>query len=79
MSKSSNTLLALVLGGAIGAALAFWHLELNKKKPYNKTRDNMKGSYLGPSFSDSQIKHSLNDYVGQYSKFHMLFFYPYIL
>ncbi len=56
-------------GGAIGAALAFWHLELNKKKPYNKTRDNMKGSYLGPSFSDSQIKHSLNELGAIYESY----------
>ena len=37
-------------GGSLGAALAFWYLELNKDR--NSTNnDQMKGSYLGPSYS----------------------------
>lgn len=42
-------------GGAIGAALAAWHIELKNPRVYTKG-DSMKGSYLGPSFSDKQIE-----------------------
>ena len=45
-------------GGSLGAALAFWHLHLNKKRD-SSTRDKMQGSYLGPSFSDKEIKDEL--------------------
>ena len=37
-------------GGSLGAALAYWHKELNK--PRNTFKDIMKGSYLGPKFKD---------------------------
>jgi carbamoyltransferase len=49
-------------GGALGAALAYCHNELNKKRIINKD-DNMKGSYLGPSYNDNEIKAYL-DHVG---------------
>ncbi len=45
-------------GGSIGAALAFWHLHLNKKRDLS-THDKMQGSYLGPSFSNKEIKEEL--------------------
>jgi carbamoyltransferase len=41
-------------GGAIGAALAAWHHEF-KKPRVTPTKDSMKGSYIGPDFSDSEI------------------------
>ena len=44
-------------GGSLGAALAFWHKEL--KKPRNNSKDQMKGSYLGPSFDDDHIEKEL--------------------
>ena len=47
-------------GGSLGAALAFWHIELNKERISNN-KDVMKGSYLGPSFSDEEIQKSLNN------------------
>ena len=48
-------------GGSLGAALAFWHIELNKKLKINHTlEDSMKGSYLGPSFSNDEIIKELN-------------------
>ena len=37
-------------GGSLGAALAFWHLELKKERQIEKI-DSMKGSYLGPDYS----------------------------
>tara|TARA_Y100000590_G_scaffold80752_1_gene89674 strand:- start:516 stop:2354 length:1839 start_codon:yes stop_codon:yes gene_type:complete len=45
-------------GGSLGAALAFWHLELNKDRK-NISVDNMKGSYLGPEYSQKDIENEL--------------------
>ncbi len=45
-------------GGSLGAALAFWHLELNKERKVNPD-DDMQGSYLGPEYSDSEIINEL--------------------
>ena len=49
-------------GGSLGAALAYWHIDLNKER-LNSNIDNMKGSYLGNHFSDDEIKTTLN-YIG---------------
>ena len=46
-------------GGSLGAALALWHLELKKKRAEYK--DDMQGSYLGPSYSDDEIEQELNN------------------
>ena len=46
-------------GGSLGAALAYWHLEENKKRKIN-LNDSMKGSYLGTEYSDDQILNELN-------------------
>ncbi len=43
-------------GGALGAALAAWHIYLKEKRYYAKP-DNMSYAYLGPSFSDKNIQH----------------------
>ena len=45
-------------GGSLGAALAFWHLELKKERQIEKI-DSMKGSYLGPNYSNEAIKNTL--------------------
>jgi carbamoyltransferase len=55
-------------GGALGAALAFWYLEL-KKKRQNILSDEMNGSYLGPSFSNDQIQNSLQKLGANYEKY----------
>jgi carbamoyltransferase len=44
-------------GGALGAALATWHLHFGHKK--QNTSDAMKGSYLGPSYSNEEIEEAL--------------------
>ena len=46
-------------GGSLGAALALWHLELKKKRAEYK--DDMQGSYLGPSYSDDEIEQELKN------------------
>ena len=43
-------------GGSLGAALAFWHLELNNEKIKSLKSFN---SYLGPEYKDYQIEESL--------------------
>ena len=48
-------------GGALGAALAAWHISYNKDRNHSLERDEMRGSYLGPSFSNEQIEIILND------------------
>ena len=47
-------------GGSLGAALAFWHLELNKDRKFTNN-DQMKGSYLGPFYSNEEIQKSLTN------------------
>ena len=53
-------------GGSLGAALAFWHKELNK--PRNEFSDKMKGSYLGPKFENNTIEEKLKMLNGNYLK-----------
>ena len=46
-------------GGSLGGALAVWHGELNEERKIN-LKDSMKGSYLGPEYSDNLIKDELD-------------------
>jgi carbamoyltransferase len=45
-------------GGALGAALFAWHAVLGNERPA-KSRDDQRGSLLGPSFSDDEIESRL--------------------
>jgi carbamoyltransferase len=45
-------------GGALGAALAAYHLQLGKPR-HAGARDSMRGSYLGPSFEQQEIERRL--------------------
>jgi carbamoyltransferase len=47
-------------GGALGAALAVWHKEIGKPRKVNPT-DSMRGSYLGPSYSQEDIEKELSN------------------
>ena len=53
-------------GGALGAALAFWHKELGK--PRGVLKDQMQGSYLGPKFNENVIEKKLKELKANYSK-----------
>ncbi len=55
-------------GGSLGAALGFWYQELGKKRQTNSDSDSMKGSFLGPSFSDEQIEYKLKKVGAKYEK-----------
>ncbi len=46
-------------GGALGAALALWHIDQNKPRVINEN-DDMSGSYLGPEYSEDEIKKELS-------------------
>ena len=56
-------------GGSLGAAMAFWYQELSKSRSINKTKDNMRGSYLGPQFDEKAIEKSLNKLGAKYTKY----------
>ncbi|MFC6999262.1 carbamoyltransferase family protein [Rufibacter roseus] len=43
-------------GGAMGAALAFYHLYLQKPRLLTNGYDALHGSYLGPSFSEQELE-----------------------
>jgi carbamoyltransferase len=45
-------------GGSLGAALALWHLDQGNERKIN-INDDMKGSYLGPEFTQNQIEEEL--------------------
>ena len=55
-------------GGSLGAALAYWHQELKKKRIVNLT-DNMKGSYLGPKFENNIIEKKLEELKANFKKY----------
>ena len=52
-------------GGSLGATLAYWYLELNKEREISND-DNMKGSYLGPSYSNNEIEDILSNLGAKY-------------
>jgi len=43
-------------GGALGAALSVWHRYLGNDRSDPKGHDSQQGSYLGPSFTNEEIK-----------------------
>jgi len=55
-------------GGALGAALAMWHHDLKKERS-NPIKDEMRGSYLGPNYSDNEIEKTLNSLGATFEKF----------
>jgi carbamoyltransferase len=53
-------------GGSLGAALAFWYLELKNKREVH-SHDQMKGSYLGPNYEQIDIENELNRIGAKFS------------
>jgi carbamoyltransferase len=51
-------------GGALGAAYSVWHRFLDKERPRSAGTDLLRGSYLGPMFSQAQVTGFLD--VGGY-------------
>ncbi|MGD0964986.1 MAG: carbamoyltransferase [Candidatus Acidiferrales bacterium] len=46
-------------GGALGAALAAYHLHFKRDRDLHGTRDSMNGAFLGPDFSQTEIERRL--------------------
>lgn len=46
-------------GGALGAALAVFHLYYSNDRTISLSGDSMQGSYLGPSYSDAEVEWAL--------------------
>lgn len=55
-------------GGAIGAALTAWYQLFSKQRKLTDTNDSMKGSFLGPSFSDEEIHEALTTCEAKFTK-----------
>jgi carbamoyltransferase len=55
-------------GGALGVAQLIWHRHAAQPRRVVCTRDSMKGSYLGPEFSDAQIEDYLKATNASYVK-----------
>ena len=53
-------------GGALGAALAAYHIHLNRPRHLNGAMDGMQGSYLGPEFSQPEIERRLKTAGARY-------------
>lgn len=53
-------------GGALGAALAGYHLHLEEPRQLTASGDSMQGSYLGPIFSDEEIAKRLEGVGAQF-------------
>src|SRR5690606_35296873 len=49
-------------GGALGAAQAAYHIYFGKERIAPKAMDAMKGSYLGPEFSDLDVENVIRKY-----------------
>jgi len=47
-------------GGALGAALSAWHLDLGHPRKVGSNGDAMRGAYLGPSFKQAEIERRLS-------------------
>jgi carbamoyltransferase len=53
-------------GGALGAALTAWYRFQKKPRKINDKRDSMRGSYLGPVFSQQEIESRLDNCGAKY-------------
>ena len=56
-------------GGALGAALIIFYEHFKKKRILNLKKDSMKNSYLGPSYSNDEIKEFLKNNKIKYKFF----------
>ncbi len=56
-------------GGALGAALSVWHQYADKPRTVDNLHDQMKGSYLGPAFSNQDVESRLQALGAAYRYF----------
>jgi carbamoyltransferase len=55
-------------GGAVGAALAGWHLYDDQPRKVNSPGDSMSGSYLGPAYANEEIELFLREINAPYQR-----------
>ncbi len=55
-------------GGALGAALAAWHPQQNEPSPVRARADAMRGSLLGPEYSDEEIEATLRSHGARFQR-----------
>jgi carbamoyltransferase len=53
-------------GGALGAALSVYHISLGKQRSQSNGKDRMRGAYLGPSYSNKEVKKRLKEIGANY-------------
>ena len=56
-------------GGALGSALAAYHIYFEKERVKPAVLDGMKGSYLGPEYSDLDVQMTARKYNARYTQF----------
>lgn len=57
-------------GGALGAALSAWHINMQKDRDYViNNSDQMKGAYLGPEYCDNDIEKVIRKYSAKFIKY----------
>lgn len=58
-------------GGALGAAYSTWYEFLKKPRcrPSDSSRDHMQGTYLGPAYSESEVKEFLQKINAPYQEY----------
>jgi carbamoyltransferase len=56
-------------GGALGAALAGWHIWKGHDRKLNSGKDGMEGAYLGPDFGESDIRKTAKSYRASFVHF----------
>ena len=56
-------------GGALGVAQLIWHRHLGQPRTVTPGKDSMKGSYLGPGFSDEEAERRLVGLGAAYQQF----------
>ena len=57
-------------GGAIGAALTAWHQLENQPRHIDGSKDRMRGSFLGPSYTNEEIETFLRSKEAPYERLH---------
>jgi len=56
-------------GGALGAALAEWHIGQGKNRHVNDQKDNMDGGYLGPDYTPDNILKTAKRYKAPFQHY----------
>jgi len=62
-------------GGALGAASIVWHQQEDQQRTVNG-KDKMRGSYLGPRFSDVEVREQLDQYGAVYEQLEDAVLFP---